>query len=227
VILLAAAYQPNQSFQRFFAELHAALPDVHVVVVDDGSGPAYEEMFARLTGTVLRHSSNRGKGAALKTGLRHIGTAFSGRPVVCADPDGQHSIADIMRVAAALDHDMVLGTRRFDSRVPLRSRIGNTATRILVRSVIGRTIHDTQTGLRGYPARLIPWLLSVPGERFDYEMNIILYAARARLACKQVPVATIYVDGNTSSHFSTVADAARVYRAVLRFALARRQPPAA
>jgi hypothetical protein len=97
----------------------------------------------------------------------------------------------------------------------LRSRIGNTATRWLFARITGHRVEDTQTGLRGYPAILLPWLLDIPGQRFDYEMNVLLRATRDGVVLDQIPVGTEYLDDNASSRFSAIPDALRVYRTLL------------
>ncbi|MCM0678715.1 glycosyltransferase family 2 protein, partial [Micromonospora phytophila] len=194
-----------------------------VVVVDDGSDETAARVLDGARGlgcTVLRHGTNRGKGAALKTGFRHVAEAHPGRDVVCADADGQHRVADVLRVAeqVRVTGRTVLGVRRFDGAVPLRSRVGNQVTRLLFRAVTGRWVRDTQTGLRAYPAALLGWLESVPGERFEYEMNVLLQAARAGHPVDETVIATTYVDDNASSHFGSLTDSARVYWPLLRFA---------
>jgi glycosyltransferase involved in cell wall biosynthesis len=224
MIILAPVYGPGYRLPTFVTELRDAAPGVHVVVVDDGSGPASAQILdtARDLGcTVLRHETNRGKGAALKTGLRHAAGAHPGHDVVCADPDGQHRVADVLRVAdhVQVSGRIVLGVRSFAGAVPLRSRIGNTATRVLFRAATGRSVRDTQTGLRGYPNALLDWLLSVPGERFEYEMNVLLHAARAGHPIEETTIATTYID-NAGSHFGSLTDSARVYGPLLRFAAA-------
>src|SRR4051812_30179884 len=168
MIVLLPVYQPGQQLPTLLAELREAAPGVGALVVDDGSGPASAPVLdaARDLGcTVLRHGVNRGKGVALKTGFRHLTEARPGHDVVSADADGQHRVKDILRVAEQVRASgrMVLGTRRFEGRVPLRSRVGNTLTRLLFRAATGCPIRDTQTGLRGYPGTLLPWLESVPG----------------------------------------------------------------
>ncbi len=204
MIVLIPAYEPDARLVDLVGEL---LHDVPVVVVDDGSGPAYRPIFdavERLGCTVLRHETNRGKGCALKTGFRHIG----GEDVVCADADGQHTVADIMRVAERVrtSGTLVLGARRFDGPVPLRSRFGNAVTRVLFAAATGRRIQDTQTGLRGYP-----------GARFEYEMNVLLRAARSGRAIVETDIATVYLEHNASSHFRPLVDSARGYTPLLRF----------
>ncbi len=224
MIVLVPVYKPGDPLLGFITEVRAAAPGTGVVVVDDGSGPDAVRVLDRAAGlgcTVLHHPVNRGKGAALKTGFRHIAEAHPGQDVVCADADGQHGVADVLRVAGhvrATDH-MVLGVRRFTGPgVPLRSRVGNTVTQALFRAATGRGVQDTQTGLRAYPADLLPWLQSVPGERFEYEMNVLLHATRAGYSIDQEVIATTYLEDNASSHFDALTDSARIYWPLLRFA---------
>ncbi|WIM93740.1 bifunctional glycosyltransferase family 2/GtrA family protein [Actinoplanes oblitus] len=220
MLVLIPAYQPDGRL----AELVRALDRHHVLVVDDGSGPAYAEFFdaARRAGAeVIALDRNRGKGFALRAGFAHAAARHPGHDVVCADSDGQHRPADIEAVAARTaltGAAMVLGVRRFTGPVPARSRFGNAATRVLFRLVTGLAVTDTQTGLRGYPARTLDWLGRVPGDRFEYELRLLLRAARERLPVEEVGIATVYLDGNRSSHFRPLRDSARVYRPLLGFA---------
>jgi glycosyltransferase involved in cell wall biosynthesis len=196
------------------------------VVVDDGSSdPAAARAVdaARDLGcTVLRHPTNRGKGVALRTGFRHVAEAHPGQDVVYADFDGQHSVADVLRVAerTRTTGRMVLGVRRLTARSRLR-RVGNAVTRVLFRAVTGCAVRDTQTGLRAHPADQLDWLLSVSGDHFDYEMAVLLEATRVGLSIEQTTIATHSVNGNSSSHFSSLVDSARVYAPLLRFAVSR------
>jgi glycosyltransferase involved in cell wall biosynthesis len=227
MLFLLPVYEPGLGLLTTVTSLRDAAPETGIVVVDDGSGPASAQVLRDAEGlgcTVLRHGTNLGKGAALKTGFRHVAAARPGHAVVCADPDGQHRVADILRVAdhVAVSGTMVLGVRRFEGRVPLRSRFGNTVTRVLFRAATGRPVQDTQTGLRGYPADLLGWLCEIPGERFEYEMNVLLHAARAGRPIAETVITTTYIGDNGTSHFGSVADSARVYRPLLRFALSRR-----
>jgi putative flippase GtrA len=224
VIVLVPAYEPDGRLLALLDALRATAPEAHLLVVDDGSGDDFAPVFdaARRRGcTVLTHPVNRGKGAALKTGFRFVVEHAPGADVVCADSDGQHRPDDVLRVAAHVRDgaDLVLGVRGFTGAVPLRSRFGNALTRALFRLATGRDVRDTQTGLRGYATGLLPWLLTVPGERFEYEVNALLQAVRRGLPLDQVDIATIYLEGNASSHFRPVLDSARVYAPLLTFLL--------
>lgn len=223
VIVLIPAFEPGHSLVDVVRDIRGTQPGLGVVVVDDGSGPASARVLdaARDLGcTVLRHGTNRGKGVALRTGFRHVARACPGHDVVCADADGQHGVADVLRVAGRVEETgvMVLGVRRFDGEVPVRSRAGNGLTRLLFRAATGCPVRDTQTGLRAYPHGLLDWLLTVPGERFEYEMNVLLYAVRAGQPIEQTTIATRYVADNASSHFGSFTDSVRIYLPLLRFA---------
>lgn len=231
-VVLIPAYQPPDALADLVRELRRRSPGSPVVVVDDGSGVGVGGRYAvvlervcRLGAEVVRHRVNRGKGQALKTGLAHVAAHHPGRAVVCADADGQHLAHDILAVGAAVaagsgSREIVLGVRSFDgSQVPWRSRVGN----VLARRALGRATRldlvDTQTGLRAYPAGLIPWLLQVRGSRFEWEQRVLLEAAAADTTVRQLPIATVYLPGNTSSHFRPVRDSLRVMLPMVIFAL--------
>jgi glycosyltransferase involved in cell wall biosynthesis len=222
MIVLIPAYEPDHRLTGLVDALLDAAPDLRVVVVDDGSGPVHRAVFdaVRARGcAVLRHPVNRGKGCALKTGFRYVAAEHPGEDVVCADSDGQHTVVDVLRVAERVRDSgtLVLGARRFDGPVPLRSRFGNVVTRVLFAAATGRRVQDTQTGLRGYPAASLDRLCAVPGERFEYEMNVLLRAARSGRAIVETDIATIYLEHNASSHFRPLVDSARIYTPLLAF----------
>ena len=122
MIVLIPAYEPDGRLLTLLDMLRTAAPEAHLLVVDDGSGPASAPVFgaARQRGcVVLTHPVNRGKGAALKTGFRYIAEHAPGEDVVCADSDGQHRPDDVLRVAAHVQQgaDLVLGVRGFTGEI--------------------------------------------------------------------------------------------------------------
>ncbi len=228
MIVLIPAYQPDAALPQLVGDLRSAAAPLDIVVVDDGSGPAYRAVFdevLRLGAEVIGYPANHGKGFALKAGLRHIVQRYPGESVVCADSDGQHTPADILRVAERLagsadsEASMVLGVRRFSGPVPLRSRVGNTLTRWMFQLATRRSIADTQTGLRGYPAEMLPWLLGVDGDRYEYELDVLLRATTEGRRIDTLDIATVYLDDNASSHFRPLTDSARIYARLLKFSL--------
>ncbi|BCJ47462.1 hypothetical protein GCM10010168_18200 [Actinoplanes ianthinogenes] len=230
-IVLLPVFKPGPHLSELVTALLPELPQPdRVVIVDDGTGPAADARLAEIEAlgcTVLRLAANRGKGVALKTGFRHVLSRHPGFAVVCADGDGQHSVADIRAVAERGGPGrIVLGVRRFDG-MPPRSRFGNTVTQAVFRAATGRAVTDTQTGLRAYPADLLGQLCEVPGERFEYEMNVLLHASSTGHPIDEVPIPATYLGGNAGSHFSGLADSARIYLALLRYAVLSRRVTAA
>lgn len=224
MVILIPAYEPDGKLVELIRSIRSLHDGQPIVIVDDGSGPDYEPVFdavGRLGCDVLVHPANRGKGAALKTGFAHIARTYRAHDVVCADCDGQHRLADIVHVADVTGShrgEIVLGARAFDGEVPLRSRFGNSLTRSIFGVLTGARVGDTQTGLRGYPAWMLSWLAGIPGERFEYELEVLLAARRLGIGILEAPIETVYLDGNRSSHFDPVRDSIRVYLPLLRFA---------
>ncbi len=224
--ILIPAYKPGEPLAALVAGL-LKLGAEAIVIVNDGSGPEFDECFAKvgaLPGVfVVPHAVNLGKGAALKTGLNYALARFPAcLGVVTADADGQHAPSDILRLAEALRQQpnaMVLGTRTFDGGVPWKSRLGNRVTRGLMRALVGQSLADTQTGLRGIPASLIPHLLRMPALGYEFELDMLIACKHQGRAIVQVPVETIYVNGNRSSHFHPLVDSMRVYFLLLRFSV--------
>jgi glycosyltransferase involved in cell wall biosynthesis len=221
-IALIPAFEPDGHLLNLLQALQKA--DFTLVVVDDGSGESYRSLFAQAaqTATVLTHKTNRGKGRALKTGFSHIQAHFPvDTVVVTLDADGQHSVPDAVRCAQAAEQApdrLILGYRTFGNGVPLRSRFGNAVTRVIYRCSTGTAVRDTQTGLRAFPVSLIPLLLSIEGERYEYEMNVLLACPKQHLSIQEVEIATIYEDGNLCSHFHTFRDSFLIYKEILKFA---------
>lgn len=223
-IALIPAYQPTELLLSILSEAKAA--GLQLVVVNDGSSERAKSIFraAAQYGTVLHHPQNRGKGAALKTGLAYIQRHYPGECIVVTmDADGQHRVPDaraICRTAQEHPQALVLGSRRFHKDVPLRSLLGNTVTRLVYHISTGQRVWDTQTGLRGFGAQLIPRLLAIPGERYEYEMNVLLTCSRTGIPILEEEIDTIYLEGNASSHFDTVKDSCRIYLELLKFSAA-------
>ena len=225
--VLIPAYQPDARLPRLILELHRADPSTKIVVVDDGSGEQYRDIFeaSHTAGAqVISYERNRGKGYALRAGFSYIHeqaqTLGLNDCVVTADADGQHTLNDIFRVGRTCTDTgtSVLGVREFIGHVPARSRIGNTATSALFWLATGWKLKDTQTGLRAFPVALLPALLEVQGDRYEYELRVLLHLAKFRHPVTQISIETIYEAGNPTSHFRPLQDSARIWAPLLKFA---------
>ncbi|WP_325228504.1 bifunctional glycosyltransferase family 2/GtrA family protein [Oscillibacter sp.] len=221
--VLIPAYEPGRGLSGLVRQLReAGLP---VVVVNDGSSAAAEPVFQDLgSAVVLRHEKNRGKGRALKTGIAYLAArGFVG--VVPPSGYGQHRRAHILGGAEALGlpppHQgrLILGARDV-SRMPPRSRTGNGLTRALFRLLYGIRLRDTQTGLRGIPLteRSLPGLLELPGEGYEYEMEMLAQSAALFPAgVEELEIQTIYSeDSDNASHFRPLRDGMRIYSVLFR-----------
>lgn len=223
ITILIPSYEPEERLVGYVDEL-ASRGFRRIVVVDDGSGGSYRRIFdeieARPFCTVLRHEVNRGKGAALKTGFAFVLERQNDSVgVLTADADGQHSVDDCVRMAESITKDagtVYIGSRDFSfGKTPFRSWIGNRWSSFSFALVLGRWLPDTQTGLRAFPVSLLPMMMSVSGERYEYEMGVLMTLVRGRVPLKTLPIRTIYENGNSCSHFNPVKDTIRINRLVL------------
>jgi glycosyltransferase involved in cell wall biosynthesis/SAM-dependent methyltransferase len=227
VPVLIPSYKPGDALETLVDALLLRGFDM-IIVVNDGSGAEFDDIFRRVARSgrvhLVEHGVNLGKGAALKTGMNYALVKCPNlRGVVTADADGQHHPDDIVSVAKALLADgnaaLVLGVRSFSGRVPLRSRLGNDLTRGLMRALVGQKLADTQTGLRGIPVQLIPHLLHVPSAGYEFELDMLLACKHQGFPVIQVPIRTIYLGNNESSHFHPIFDSMRIYFLLLRFSV--------
>ena len=221
-IVLIPAYKPDMRLVTLVDEL--AAEQLPVLIVDDGSTEEQRPVFAALEErgiTVLRHAVNQGKGRAMKTGFNYLMIHHPElKGVVTADCDGQHTPDDIKKVLSALrEHpdDMIIGARKFTGDVPARSLIGNMVTRGVFWFATGIHITDTQTGLRGFPMNSLPRIMKLSGERYELEMNMLLALKDWDMHATEVPIETIYIDENASSHFSAVRDGMRIFRQIIKY----------
>lgn len=200
-----------------------------IIVVDDGSGPAFADLFlaaARFPRvTIVGRDVNGGQGAALKTGIAYALSHTSDLiGVITADADGQHAPRDIVTIARAFAQQpdaVILGVRSFGRDVPFRSRIGNVLTKRLVAWLSGLKVADTQTGLRGWPRHACERNLQNPATGFEFNLSTLLAAASAGDTIVERPIQTIYEPGNPSSHFRPLHDSIRIYRVLVQHAAGR------
>lgn len=219
------ALEPDQQLLRLLSQMPEQ-SEYMCIIVDDGSSDKYGSIFeyAHNFGVVLTHEKNRGKGEALKTAFSYIMETNKepGSVIITADADGQHRIEDIIAVAAESrrhPYELVIGSRRLDGRVPLKSKIGNIITRKVFSLASGVRVYDTQSGLRGFSMALLPFMCSVEGSRYEYEMNMLMEASNC-IAIRELPIETIYLNKNKSSHFRPFQDAVLIYKNLLKFAMA-------
>ncbi len=221
-VVLIPSLEPDDRLPAYVSELMAS-GFSRIVVVNDGSSPDYQPVFDRISAlgaTVLGYEVNRGKGYALKTGYRWI---LEHEPdcagVLTADADGQHTVPDCLRLAEKLAEEpdaLWLGSRDFDlPDIPPKSRFGNRMTSVVFKLLHGVWLPDTQTGLRAFRPEELPFMISVEGDRYEYEMNVLIGAARRKLPIRPLTIETVYENNNEGTHFHPIRDSWRIYKVIL------------
>jgi len=227
ITALIPAYNPSKELIRLVNEL-SRTDFSAIIVVNDGSSRNCDSIFAELEKIdkviLLRHAINLGKGAALKMGLNHAYCFFADHAgVVTIDADGQHLVGDSVKVAEALKkhpESLIMGVRSFGGNVPWRSNAGNTVTKYLFRLLIGQKLTDTQSGLRGIPRSLIPSLLRINSNGYEFELDMLLACKYTGRKIIEQIITTVYIDQNRSSHFNPFIDSMKIYFVLFRFTLA-------
>ncbi len=196
----------------------------YIVVVDDGSGATYQQIFKDVESVdrtiVLHHDINKGKGVALKTGYRYIEEHLPEvKGIITADADGQHTVPDCIRLAEKLSggqNALYLGSRDFNlPEVPPKSKSGNKITSTVFKLFYGVWLPDTQTGLRAFPRDYLSFMLNVEGDRYEYEMKVLIACTTAKIPIVPVTIETIYENGNEGTHFHPIRDSYRIYKVIL------------
>jgi len=190
----------------------------HVVVIDDGSSDNTARCAREAGAEAIVHSQNRGKGEAIKTGLRHwLDRQFI--YVIILDADGQHLPEEIDRFMATAaqvgDRSFFLGNRMNNlTGMPFIRRVVNRYMSNRISRTCGQEIPDTQCGFRMLDRQLVPELL-VGARRFDYETEMLIIASRQGYRIESVPITTVYSDEVSSIH--PVRDTLRFFKLMRRY----------
>lgn len=187
--------------------LRRSLPGACVIGIDDGSSDGTRVELRRVSDEVIGFDRNRGKGAALRAGFASA-LARGLNSVLTIDSDGQHDPAFAPRLIGGLgEADMVIGTRELNTiTVPPHRRLANLLSSAAMRAVSRCGIRDSQSGYRAIRADVVR-AVSAEGDRYEYETDFLIRAARAGFVITEVTVPTIY---GPISNFREISDAWRV-----------------
>ena len=220
-IALIPSYEPDSDFTYLLKDLKKL--DFDIIVVNDGSGDKYDSIFDNLKdySTVLSYNVNHGKGYALKTGLKYIKEKYvKDYVVVTMDCDGQHTVEDTNKICLEAINDknaLILGKRLRNENTPKKSKFGNSFTSFFLSVSTGLKIYDTQTGLRAFSDNIIDKFIYIEGDRYEYEMNMLLACPANGISIKEIEISTIYFNNNSNSHFKALKDSLRIYKELLKF----------
>jgi len=225
IAIIIPSLNPDEKFTRVVDGMRS-VGFSRFIMVDDGSDADHKkpfELFQNLPGfTLLVHEVNKGKGQALKDAFEYVNNSLPEiDAVITIDGDGQHTPEDAKKLAERLaekPNEVVFGCRDFDQPgVPVRNKTGNKITSGVFRVLFGMKLSDTQTGLRGIPRKYLkPFVYAVEGTRFEYESNMLLYMNDNDIPFSEVPIQTLYIEENKSSHFNPVKDSIRIYKPIIK-----------
>jgi glycosyltransferase involved in cell wall biosynthesis/trans-aconitate methyltransferase len=227
-IIIIPAYQPGQELIGLIDEL-AIDPQQKMILVDDGSIGKAQEIFERIANRhyqveILRHATHLGKGQALKNGFNYflVHYVHNCSGVVTVDADEHHIKDDIIRVSNALQNHpqaLCVGSREESSDVPIRRQLWNKMTIQIFKMVTGVTLKDTQTGLRGIPSGLLPDLLHSTDTGNEFELDMLIRAAKRGFQFYEIPIQPIQKGDNIGSHFYYFRDSFKIFFVFLRFSM--------
>lgn len=196
-----------------------------VLVVDDGSGDGTAAAAEAAGAIVIRHERNRGKGAAVRSGLATI-LAGPASHVLFIDADLQHDPDEIPSLLAAAEAgaDVVVGSRFAEkSRIPRHRYLANAIGSRILSLFAGAYLEDTQSGFRLIAADLLR-RIEIEREDFAIETEILLKAVGLGARVSYVPIRAIYF-AERQSRFRPIRDTVRISLAALRFRFSRRRGP--
>lgn len=224
IILIPAYNPPKEILSAYLEKLHTER-FTNIVIVNDGSRSEYIDYFNSLKNMgydIFTHYKNLGKGRALKNAFNYIINTYKDfKYIITVDSDGQHSVDDVLNMAkianAATKSNIYLGSRDFSRKdVPFKSSYGNRSTSFFYKVLFHDKIQDTQTGLRIIPKEFIADFMDLDGERFEYEINMLINCSSTGKEIVEIPISTIYFDNNNESHFNPIKDSFKIYMVMFK-----------
>lgn len=225
-IVLIPSYEPDNKLVKLVNDLNK--DEVDIVVVNDGSNETFDNIFKNIENKVhlISYKNNMGKGYALKKGIKYIKDNYKeDYLIITMDSDGQHTIKDAKKLMDYTENNqkvLTIGKRLRDNKIPLRSKLGNGITKFVFFLTTGVKVYDTQSGLRCFTDKLVDYMLSVDGNRFEYEMNVLMMCAKNKIKMKEIVIETIYIDNNSGSHFNKFKDSYLIYKNIFKNLFKRR-----
>jgi len=213
LVVIVPAYNAEPTLGKVVQGIRRTLPGAWIIGVNDGSTDASSQLLKKVADETIDFEKNRGKGAALRAGFA-AALKKGAAAVLTIDSDGQHDPAFAPAIVAALDRaDIAIGTRDLSGQaVPKHRRIANMISSAATRAVSGGKVRDSQSGYRAFKAEVLRKVDAV-GDRYEYETDFIIRAARAGFTTINIPISTIY---GSPSYFREFRDAWLVIKVLWR-----------
>ena len=213
LVVLVPVYNAEPTLANVVKGLRRNLPNALIIGIDDGSTDGSRKLLRTVADETIEFDKNQGKGAALRAGFAKA-LEKGASAVLTIDSDGQHDAAFAPAIVGALDRaDIVIGTRDLSGAgVPKHRRIANMISSAATRAVSGGKVRDSQSGYRAVKAEVLRKVHAV-GDRYEFETDFIIRAARAGFTTVNVPISTIY---GSPSYFREFRDAWLVIKVLWR-----------
>ena len=226
VSVIIPAYNPDGELLRVINELKKKGFN-RIIIIDDGSLAEYRHIFQDIEKTecciVLRHSSSLGRGRALKTAFNYVlENCGDDMGVVTSDAAGNYGINDIIRCVESFENspeNLVLGVRDFNNcGMPRKNRFGNKTTAWILKYFCGVKVSDAQTALRVIPIWFVKELMTVSGERFDFETNMLLKAEKLKVTVNEIQLEEYrYSDRVGNAYYDSALDSLKVFGVIMKY----------
>lgn len=156
-----------------------------VIVIDDGSTDKTGEVARKFPCRLVKHEQNRGKGEALRTGIKNA----RGSNVIWIDGDDTYPVEAIPQLVDALvNYDIVVGSRVDGTEnIPVFNQFGNWIFRTMIKIIYGFKPHDPCTGLYGAKKSLLE-AMKLSSKRFAIEPEISIKGSRMKLQMADIPI---------------------------------------
>jgi len=213
LVVVMPAYNAEPTLGKVVKDVRRNLPGAWIIGVDDGSTDGSGQLLRTVADETIEFEKNRGKGAALRAGF-DAALKKGAAAVLTIDSDGQHDAAFAPAIVGALDRaDIAIGTRDLSGKaVPKHRRIANMISSAATRAVSGGKVRDSQSGYRAIKADVLRKVQAV-GDRYEFETDFIIRAARSGFTTVNVPISTIY---GSPSYFREFRDAWLVIKVLWR-----------
>lgn len=193
IVVVVVSYNESRYIGRFLDKLKDKVPQKRIIVVDDGSTDKTRAIVEKSGIKCLTHMVNLGKGAAMKTGCEYAFKKMKADAVVIMDGDDQHEVDDLKLFEKALKggHDIVLGVRRLDAKMPLMRVLGNKTMSILINIMFHKYLSDIPSGFKAFTKKAYKKILW-HSSGYEVETEIAVRIAKSKLDAVEVPISTVY-----------------------------------
>lgn len=211
--VIIPAFNAGATIGAVIAGIAEYISSENIIVVDDGSSDKTASVAVSFGAQVLKHSVNRGKGAALQTGFDSVLQTMLDA-VITMDADLQHPpdfIPQFTSLYSSGEFDIIIGSRLQNKKgMPFHRVLSNTVTTFLVSARTAKEISDSQSGYRLVNRKVLE-SVHLTSLGFEAETEFIIKAAAHGFRFGFVPIRTIYAgEKSHMTNFSTTVNFVKV-----------------